>query len=110
MKQQQAFTLIELLVVVAIIALLISILLPSLERAREAAKRVVCAHNLNGISTASKTYAHDHNGTWPTVATYFADASLFPKCAEINPYLTIMSLADRTAERVRSRIRDLASV
>ncbi len=38
---------------------------------------------------------------------FVADASLFPRCAEVNPYLTIMSLADRVAERVRARAPEL---
>ncbi len=38
---------------------------------------------------------------------YVADASLFPKAAEINPYVTIMALADRVAERIRSRAGEL---
>lgn len=65
----KAFTLIELLVVVAIIALLIAILLPSLARARESGKRTVCASNLKSLATACATYAHDARGWWPTVAT-----------------------------------------
>ncbi len=62
-RRLQGFTLIELLVVVAIIALLISILLPSLRKAREQAKQVLCTAGLKGIATASFTYATgDKNG------------------------------------------------
>jgi prepilin-type N-terminal cleavage/methylation domain-containing protein len=66
-NRKPAFTLIELLVVVAIIALLIAILLPSLGRAREAAKRGVCGQNVKGLANACKTYAHDQRDWWPTV-------------------------------------------
>lgn len=55
----KAFTLIELLVVVAIIALLISILLPSLKRAKDQAKKAVCLSNLRDIGVASHEYASE---------------------------------------------------
>ena len=56
---RRGFTLIELLVVVAIIALLISILLPSLQGAREQGKKAVCLANFRQIAQASHSYAND---------------------------------------------------
>jgi prepilin-type N-terminal cleavage/methylation domain-containing protein len=67
-NRRKAFTLIELLVVVAIIALLISILLPSLARAREITKRAVCASNLRGIGQATKVYSNDNADWYPSTA------------------------------------------
>src|SRR5688572_20551118 len=68
-KSRRAFTLIEILVVVAIIALLISILLPSLSRARKQAKTVVCQSNLHQIGLGLFMYAEAHKGrtldVWP---------------------------------------------
>ncbi len=74
MKKRTAFTLIELLVVVAIIALLISILLPSLSRAREITKRAVCASNLRGVGQGVKVYANDNYDSHP-VAPFQESAS-----------------------------------
>jgi prepilin-type N-terminal cleavage/methylation domain-containing protein len=58
-RARTAFTLIELLVVVAIIALLISILLPSLAMARETAKAAVCAHNVRQVTLAGSMWLSD---------------------------------------------------
>jgi prepilin-type N-terminal cleavage/methylation domain-containing protein/prepilin-type processing-associated H-X9-DG protein len=66
-KKSKGFTLIELLVVVAIIALLISILLPSLSRARELSKRTVCSANLRGIGQAMYIYAQDDPQVFPAI-------------------------------------------
>jgi prepilin-type N-terminal cleavage/methylation domain-containing protein len=59
---RSGFTLIELLVVVAIIALLISILLPSLVRARDSAKQLLCSTNLKTQGEAVHFYAEDNKG------------------------------------------------
>ena len=67
MSRRKGFTLVELLVVIGIIALLISILLPSLSRAREQAKRVQCASNVRQFCTTMIMYAQNNKGWFPDV-------------------------------------------
>ena len=82
---KRGFTLVELLVVIGIIALLISILLPSLNRARETANRVKCASNLRQVGQAILLYSNDDQGPYPR-GIYSGGATQNQSTA---PYITV---------------------
>jgi prepilin-type N-terminal cleavage/methylation domain-containing protein len=93
--RRTAFTLVELLVVIGIIAVLISILLPSLNSARRAGNRVKCASALREIGNTMRLYANDSKGYFPPArltldsgVTYEISGVAFPDADGTLPYWT----------------------
>jgi prepilin-type N-terminal cleavage/methylation domain-containing protein/prepilin-type processing-associated H-X9-DG protein len=117
-SRQRAFTLIELLVVIAIIAVLIGLLLPAVQKVREAAARASCQNNLKQIGLAFHQFAGANNGYLPPSmsgasgtnsflgAPYSAFARILPYveqtalAQQVNLYISALSQPEVASQRI----------
>ncbi|QDU88846.1 hypothetical protein Pla175_22300 [Pirellulimonas nuda] len=115
--ERRAFTLVELLVVIAIIGILVAMLLPAVQAAREAARRASCTNNLKNLALALQNY-HDTFQKFPAVAEFpneklwnpLQDKALFHNWAIRSlPYLEEQPLADLFVISATSRVSDDAT-
>ncbi len=99
--KRKAFTLIELLVVIAIIGILVSMMVPALNRGRGKARQVSCVNNLRQLGVAVRLYSMDYNGRLPiaeAVPSYPINTnSPFPRISSVlAPYLSSGDAANST--------------
>lgn len=95
-----AFTLVELLVVIAIIGVLVALLLPAVQAAREAARRMQCTNHLRQLSLSLHNF-HDVNGTFPKQTSPGGATGVSWLCLVL-PYIEQKSLADQVQPTLAS--------
>jgi prepilin-type N-terminal cleavage/methylation domain-containing protein len=101
----RGFTLVELLVVIAIIGILVALLLPAIQAAREAARRVSCANNLHNIAVAVLNYDNSKKGLPPAASSKPTAGEVWGSVAELEtdvswivhilPYMEDQDVADQ---------------
>ncbi|RCS44640.1 DUF1559 domain-containing protein [Bremerella cremea] len=99
--RKQAFTLVELLVVIAIIGVLVSLLLPAVQQAREAARRMQCSNNCKQLGLAFHNY-HDTFRSFPFSWNFTTDMNASSWGTQLLPFMEQGNLADRIDPKVPS--------
>ena len=106
-RRRHGFTLIELLVVISIIGVLVGMLLPAIQSAREAGRRAQCLNNMKNIGLALNAYA-TRKGSYPAAGTFFETAASQPTAKASQGDITKSVLVGATANPVTAVIGNAA--